>query len=341
MIEQSGATASRKPPTLYDVAALADVSHQTVSRLVKGHTNIHPDIRVRVEAAIAELRYRPNLVARSLATATSRRIGVLFFDRLDQVGPTRSVQEASDRAREAGYFLDIIGLASQVESEIERAIAAVDRVDVAGIMVFAPTSAVREAIKRASFPVPVFIDFDPLGPSKPVMANIKGTQLLIQHLAELGHQRFFTITGPTGWDAAQVRLQAYVDAVAATGGVSVGECEGDWGAQSGYDAILRMPLDAGITAVVAANDQMALGAIKACETRGIRVPEDLSVVGFDNVTESLFFKPALTTIGFDFGLQGRIAMEELLQMIDPNFAVAAESVLEPRLILRASTAHVT
>ena len=331
--------AMRKAPTLYDVAALAGVSHQTVSRLVKGQTNIRPEIRDRVEAAIGALNYRPNRAARSLATSRSHRIGALFFDRFDEVGPTRSLQAASDRAREAGYLLDIVGLDPRVEGEINRAISLVDQGDVAGIMVFAPTESVVSAIQRTDFPVPVYVEFDTVHPvpAELLTANAAGTCLLVQHLLDLGHRRFFNIAGPLDWYAAQARFVMYESMLRDEGAFSGGMIEGDWGSQSGYDAAMRMPLDQGITGVVVANDQMALGALKALEERGVRVPEDMSVVGFDDIPEAQFLKPSLTTIGLDFDRQGRMAMDQLLSMIDPRITVLHKQPLAPDLVVRKSS----
>jgi LacI family transcriptional regulator len=121
------------------------------------------------------------------------------------------------------------------------------------------------------------------------------------------------------------------------GAFSGGMIEGDWGSQSGYDAAMRMPLDQGITGVVVANDQMALGALKALEERGVRVPEDMSVVGFDDIPEAQFLKPSLTTIGLDFDRQGRMAMDQLLSMIDPRIAVLHKQPLAPDLVVRKSS----
>nr|WP_277814892.1 LacI family DNA-binding transcriptional regulator [Galbitalea soli] len=323
---------------MYDVATLAGVSHQTVSRLVKGHTNIRPEIRSRVEAAIAELNYRPNRAARSLATATSRRIAALFFDRLDEVGPTRIVQGASDRAREAGYVLDIVGLDPRQHSDIERAVALIDESDTAGIMVFAPTEAVRDEIARVSFGVPVFLEAGVLPASGLRNGDVTGTALLTDHLLELGHRRFFTITGPLEWFAAQTRLRSLQESVARGGGKLVGQLEGDWSPASGYEAGLRLPLDQGVTALVVSNDQMALGALSALRERGVRVPNDMSVVGFDGIPESRFFEPPLTTVGVEFDDQGRSSMNALLHMIDPGLHPEAAELKLPALFARESTA---
>ena len=329
-----------KRPTLYDVAALAGVSHQTVSRLVKGHTNIGPELRTRVELAIATLDYRPNMVARSLATSRSNRIGCLFFDRFDEVGPTRIAQAASDRAREAGYFLDIVAMDPRDSDEIQRAMSLIHSGGLAGVMVFAPTSRVVDAMQSMTIPVPYSVEIDtinPLANGELSVSNL-GTRLLVQHLVSLGHSRFFTITGPLDWFAAATRLEAYRSEIERTGVSAVGHLEGDWGAQSGYDLAKRMPLDAGVTALVVANYQMALGAMRALSERGVRVPDQMSVVGFDDIPEAKFFTPSLTTLRLDFEREGRLAMDRLINMIDGEWPVPDETPHWPSLVLRESSA---
>lgn len=333
-------TPPTKAPTLYDVAGLAGVSHQTVSRLVKGHTNIRPEIRERVEAAIETLKYKPNLVARSLATAKSHRIGALFFDRLDEVGPTRSVQAASDRAREAGYLLDIVGLDPREVGEIDRAIELVSQGDVAGIMVFAPTDAVLTAIQKRTFAVPVYIESDTVRRIDSVRptANAIGTRMLTEYLSDLGHRRFVHVAGPLDWFAARGRRDEYDAVIRERGLESIAVLEGDWTPQSGYDAAMRIPLDAGVTAIVSGNDQMGLGILMALRERGVRVPQDISVVGFDDIPESRFFYPPLSTVRIDFDRQGRIAMERLLAMMDPDVLLTEVEPLVAELVLRESAA---
>lgn len=329
-----------RAPTLYDVASLAGVSHQTVSRLVKGQTNIRPEIRVRVEAAIAELRYKPNLVARSLATAKSHRIGALFFDRLDEVGPTRLVQAASDWAREAGYLLDIVGLDPREVGEIDRAIEMVSQSDVAGIMVFAPTDDVLDKIEKRHFTVPVYIESDSVRPIDDMhpTKNAIGERRLVEYLGSLGHTRFLHVAGPLDWFAARGRRNEYEAVIRDNGWTSLGVLEGDWTPQSGYDAGMRIPLDQSITAIISGNDQMALGILMALRERGIRVPEDMSVVGFDDIPESRFFFPPLTTVRLDFDRQGRAAMEQLLQKMDPERPQTDDFPPTVEVILRQSSA---
>jgi DNA-binding LacI/PurR family transcriptional regulator len=337
MVDSSVERMAMKPPTLYDVARLAEVSHQTVSRVVKGHTNIGPDIRERVEAAISALDYKPNMAARSLATNRSQRIGALVYE-IVEVGPNKIMQGASDAAREAGYLLDIVTLDPTSDLAIQQAVSLINQQMLAGILVFAPTDRVLAAVRHARFAIPVFVETDaPAGTGAPTL-NEQGVGLLVDHLVELGHRRFFHIAGPADWLAARNRESAFEAGMRRHGVHSVATVRGNWTSQSGYAAGMSMPLDQGITAVVAANDQQALGAIAALSERSVRVPEDVSVVGFDDIPEARFFRPALTTVSVDFDRQGRAAFDRLLEMIRGDAAVADHPAARPQLFLRASSA---
>lgn len=329
-----------KPPTLYDVAALAGVSHQTVSRVVKGQTNIRLDLRERVEDAIETLKYKPNLAARSLATSKAHRIGALVYEILE-VGPTKIMQGASAGAREAGYLLDIVSLDPRDHRAIEQAIALINQNDLAGILVFAPTDPVIQALEKVQFAVPVYVETEAnerINSSEPT-PNELGMRALVDHLSDLGHERYFHISGPLEWLAARGRLRGYETELERFGHTSLGTSEGNWTSESGYDAAMRMPLD-GVTAVVVGNDQMSLGVIAALQDRGVRVPEDISVVGFDDIPESRYFRPSLTTVRLDFDKQGRIAINRLLNMIDPEQGSEALSPLRPELLVRDSSGPV-
>lgn len=335
-MSDSGRSASR-PPTLYDVAALADVSHMTVSRFVQGHTSISPERRERIERAIAELGYQPNLIARSLATNRSHRIGALVYE-IAELGPMRILDGATARAREAGYLLDIVSPDPTDDRAISEAVTLLNQSGLAGVLVFAPTDGVLAALAGVRFSVPVLVESEAIGEEAggPTF-NEAGVRLAVEHLVELGHRSFFQIAGPDGWLASRGRSRGYDAALAEHGLRSQGTASGDWTAASGYRAGLTVPVDTGVTAVVAANDQMALGALAALADRGIRVPEDVSVVGFDDIPEAQYFRPGLTTVRLDFVAQGRLMVERLLQEIDGSSGPRQEQ-LRPELVVRSSAA---
>lgn len=328
-----------KAPTIYDVAKLAGVSHQTVSRFVKGHTNIGPDIRQRVEAAVRSLDYKPNSAARALATSRRNRIGALVYE-LKEVGPNKIVQGASVRARQAGYLLDIVSLDPNDDAAIEQAIELINQQDLAGVMVFAPTDRVIDAVRRVRFTVPVHIESDvPPAESTEVVPNEFGVTVVMKHLLDLGHRGFFQIAGPLDWPSSRARSAAYEKALLTPETFSAGTLHGDWTAASGYRAALVMPLDANVSAVVVGNDQMALGVMAALTERGIRVPEDLSVVGFDGIPEAAFFRPSLTTVRMDLEGLGARAIDQLLVKTGAGVPLESSQPAAPILVPGRSSAR--
>lgn len=330
----------RKPATIYDVAAEAGVSHQTVSRFLKGFQGIRPQTKERVIDALRRLDYRPNLSARSLTTGRSQRIGALTHE-IAQVGPSKILQGASTAAREAGYLLDIVALDVSNRDSIQEALDLVMQHDLAGVLALASTDEMTDAFENTEFRVPSYIaaEEDDALTGHPSQLTAVGFPVLIGHLASLGHTRFLHIAGPMTWSAARNRARAYEAAIAKLGLRSEGIIHGDWSARSGYEAINQLPAYLGATAIVAANDQMALGAMLALSERGVSVPHDISVTGVDDIPEAAFFSPPLTTLRVDFEEQGRAAVHALLARI--NHTVPSEGeVLASELIQRRSTAKV-
>lgn len=329
-----------KTPTIYDVARLAEVSHQTVSRFLRGYQGIRPETRERVLKALHELDYRPNLAARSLTTGRSHRIGALTHE-IDQVGPSKIAQGASIAAREAGYLLDIVTLDMSNRDAINQALELIMQHDLAGVLALSSTDEMTQAFEAADFRVPAYIaaEEDDARGGHPSEITSVGLPALLSHLAGLGHQRLLHIAGPTAWSAARNRVRAYERAVAKHGLGSHGVLYGDWSAKSGYDAIMSLKAPLPVTAVVAANDQMALGAMLALTERGYRIPEDVSVTGIDDIPEAAYFAPPLTTLRVDFATQGRNAVEQLLAQIE-HLVLPPRPALPSRLVARKSTGPV-
>ncbi|WP_353829186.1 LacI family DNA-binding transcriptional regulator [Agromyces sp. SYSU T0242] len=322
--------------TIYDVAIAAGVSHQTVTRYLNGFAGIRPATRDRVEAALRELDYRPNLAARALNSGRSLRVGAITHE-LDQFGPSKILQGATAAARDAGYVLDIVTVDLARPDVLGDAIDMLRRHDLAGVLAMSSTDAMSEALAAADFGVPVHLGAEPDDTSgvDPSELTQFGFPALFDHLLDLGHQRFLHIAGPADWSAARNRSRAYDSALAGRGLSSAGLLRGDWSARSGYDAVLAAPDLGGATAIVAANDQMALGAILALKDRGLRVPEDVSVAGVDDVPEAAYFSPPLTTLRVDFAAQGRAAFAALLAKIGSRRV--REPALHAELVVRRST----
>ncbi|UFS60669.1 LacI family DNA-binding transcriptional regulator [Subtercola endophyticus] len=328
----------QRAPTIYDVARVAGVSHQSVSRFLNGET-LRENTRTQVEAAITELGYRLNPAARALATNVSYRIGALVYE-LQELGPSQIAQGAADQARSAGFLLDIVALDPRDDAAIAHAIDLLDQQHLAGILALAPTQRLLDALQAVEYRIPVYIDSEPVfdGTAETETLNSVGTVLALEHLRGLGHRRIFHISGPLDWISAANRSTAYRAYMLEHDMPFFEPFAGDWTSASGYAAVRSIPFDAGITAIFVANDQMAMGVLLALSERGLRVPEDISVVSFDDVPESEFTIPPLTTVRLNFAEQGRVAVERLVAMIKNEPEPALPEQPRVSLTVRRSTA---
>lgn len=330
-----------RPSTIYDVAKKAGVSHETVSRVLRANAGVKPKNRERVEAALAELNYRPNATAKALATRRSRRLGAMVYD-LVEAGPGQFVEGATEAAREAGYLLDIVSVRSVANGDVDAAIALLNQPDLAGIIAFTPTDQSRDALAKTSFRIPVFFETEPEDDpdTRGLSLNAVGAGLVVEHLVGLGHTRILHVAGPEGWVSARNRLRAYERGMRGAGLEPMPViASSSWSAASGYEAARLIP-DPLPTAVVAGNDQIAMGLLLALHERGVSVPEDVSVVGFDDIAESAFTIPPLTTIHVDFAQAGLRAVRSLVREIEGGGSsdTSDEVAVSARLVMRASTA---
>jgi DNA-binding LacI/PurR family transcriptional regulator len=336
---EPGAVPARRP-TIYDVARAAGVSHQTVAMILRGHEKFRPQTVERVRQAIDALQYRPNGAARALATSTPNRIGALVFELLE-VGPSKTVQGASRRAGAAGFLLDIMSLPPNDGEAIERALALLDRPDVAGILAFAPVDRLLDTLPATrSLTVPLVAETEPDPAAGPTLSS-RGMGLIVDHLVQLGHRRIGYLGGPQLWISARRRAEAVRAALRGHGLEPVVELEGDWSAASGAAAVRACgglaPGLAGITALICGNDQMALGALLALDDCGISVPGRMSVTGFDDIPESAYFRPPLTTVRVDYPAHGRLLVESLLARIENEEWDDTRPMDDAELVVRAST----
>lgn len=327
----------KRPATIYDVARHAGVSHQTVSRLIKGSSNIAPELAERIHLAISELGYRRNVAARSLALRKLDVIGVLTAG-VSEYGPSRTLQGVTQAAREAGFLVDVINVNPADLSDLEHAVQVFRSRQLAGILAMAPAEQVLAAATSVTFDVPVEIwqeASDRVGGTT-MSVNELGQELLVKELFAQGHRRFAALSGPTAdWISARHRHDGLTAALSRRSLQLIAEVAGDWSAKSGYDAALAVELR-GATALIAGNDQMALGAMLALHERGYRVPDDISVVGFDDIPEAAYFNPPLTTVRQDFADQGRIAITRLLAQLEGGAGAVATNQAEPLLVIRQS-----
>jgi len=322
-----------------DVARVAGVSHQTVSRVLNDFPAIRPETRARVLAAIEELGYRRNTAARALVTRRSGRIGVITAD-MNHFGPASIMLGLESASRAAGYGLSLAGLPEISATSLRQAVDQVlDQAVEAVVMVVAHQEALRLA-QSLHIGVPLVVVEGDLS-ATPLTAGvdqIAGARLAINHLLDLGHRTVVHLPGPADWLEAAARREGWRMALEERGAV-VPELmvEGDWTSRSGYQSTRAMLARSAPTAVFAANDQMALGLLLAIHEAGLRVPEDVSVVGFDDVPESGYYTPPLTTVRQDFPELGKHVMSLVLRVLAGELN-ASEPLVQPQLIVRSSTA---
>ncbi len=327
--------------TLHDVAEQAGVSYQTVSRVINKHPNVSPDTRERVQQVIDQLGYRPNKVAKSLVAKQSDTLGILTFG-MNQYGPAQMVLNIERAAKDLGYDLIFSNVHEPTVEQIRKAIDSLSGRQVDGILSIAPVAGITYQ-EMANFcqGIPL-VQIDPqMGQSLPsvVVDQRYGSKLITEYLIGLGHRRIAEISGPLNWFGAIARHQQWEDSLRAAGLSLDATVEGDWTAASGYHGVHRLrAIDPQFTALVVGNDQMALGAIYALHEAGQRVPEDVSVVGFDDIPEAAYYRPALTTVRQDFNQLGDIGVRYLLERIQFPEREPVQHILYPKLIVRQSTA---
>jgi DNA-binding LacI/PurR family transcriptional regulator len=321
--------------TIYDVARRAGVSHQTVSRYLSGFEGIRPETRARVESALTELGYRPNAAARHLRAQRINRIGVLA-DRVDQTGPARIIAGATRAAQERGYLLDVVVTDGLDLDSIEAAVAVVLEYQVAGILALAQTDLVIERLRQHGGSILLLDSRMTVAPGGPSM-NAHSGFLAAEHLLGLGHRRVGYVSGPLAWIAARERLAGFRFRIEEGGGEVAWTREGDWTAQSGYAAWGTLtPEERRVTAVATGNDSTAIGLMSAADADGVVVPDDLSVIGNDDIDEARYLLPALSTITIDFEGEGRMLVEQVIAGVENDDA--PRTLPEPpRLAPRRST----
>ena len=321
-----------------DVAQRAGVSHQTVSRVLNESPLVRPETRERVVAAIHELGYRRNSAARALATNRSGQIGMVSAH-LALHGPSMIASAVQDAGHEAGYQVSVIGLREFSDATFQEAVdRLLDQAVEAVVVAVAHRDAIH-VVRSLSMSIPVVLVQGVTG-GEPMAAGIdqrNGALLATDHLLDLGHRRVAHVSGPLDWIEASQRRVGWREAHERRDLLPGPEIEGDWSAASGYDAGVRIAHSLDTTAVFVANDTMALGVLRALHEAGRRVPEDVSVVGFDDVPDAAFYWPGLTTVSQQFAELGRRAVELTVRALDGEHAPEAPLLL-PELIVRASTA---
>jgi DNA-binding LacI/PurR family transcriptional regulator len=328
------------PASIRDVARVAGVSRQTVSRVINHHPSLRPETRDRVQAVIDELRYRPNLVARALGSSRSRTIGVLASQRT-QYGASAAIQGVERAAQDAGYLVNTTNLVSHNPTAIRDALALqVDHM-VDGIVIIAPQTATLNLLDELASDVPyVMLQSRQAGdPHELFFDQIAGARAATRHLIDLGHRDIVHLAGPQEWIEADARMQGFLLEMIDADMPVTPPILGDWTAAFGHRAGQELARRRDFTAVFSSNDQMALGLIHAFRDAGWSVPGDVSIVGFDDIPDAAHFWPPLTTVRQDFEELGRQCVARLLGLADLDPAEPARA-LAPRLVIRESTARI-
>lgn len=325
-------------PNIFDVAAAAGVSHQTVSRFLKGDPTVRPQTRERIEEAVERLGYRPNAAARALASRRTRTIGLVSVG-LPLYGPSSTTHGFNHAARAAGWDVSIAALEQTAAPEVRHAVDALLGQDVQALVVVAPTPEVADALAALAIDVPLVTTVPSGIPGAATVGidHAAAAALAVDHLADLGHREIVHVAGPEDWIEARERERGWREACARRGVTAPTVLRGDWTAGGGA-AVGRTLAAAGApSAIFSANDQTALGLLSAFAEAGIRVPADVSVVGYDDIPEAAYFVPALTTVRQDFGALGERLMHRLAALLDdrPDEEPAA---LAAELVIRSSTA---
>jgi DNA-binding LacI/PurR family transcriptional regulator len=331
-----------RPPrrvSMADVARLAGVSSQTVSRVSTGHPGVVGSTRQQVLDAMKELGYRPNSAARALKLGEFRTIGVILFT-LATTGNSRTVEAIATHAAREGYAITLIPVAVPTQDGVLGAFTRLGELAVDGVIVIMEVHLLDTATVTLPPGVQVLVVDSDAGDRYTVVDTDQadGARQAVRHLLELGHHTVWHVTGPQESFASERRSGAWRAALREAGRPVPPVHVGDWSAESGYQAGLRLAEEPGCTAVFTANDQMALGLLRAFHERGRRVPQDISVVGFDDIPDGASFIPPLTTVHQDFAEVGRRCVQGLLGQIRMEGTSAGTTLVPTRLVVRRSTA---
>jgi DNA-binding LacI/PurR family transcriptional regulator len=327
--------ATGRRPSIRDVARLAGVSHQTVSRVINNHPSIRPGTRDRVLQVMSDLQYRPNRAARALVTSRSQTIGILSSSST-QYGPASSIAAIEAAARSRGYWVSTANIEPREPESITQGIAHLMAQAVEGLVVIAPQVRVFMVLAEQRLDIPyVTLQSTVLDGQRALSVDqVAGARLATRHLIELGHRNIYHLAGPQDWIEAEARMRGFLEEMGANDVPTTAPILGDWTAEFGYYAGREMLRVRDFTAVFSSNDQMALGLMHAVRDEGLDVPRDISVVGFDDIPEAAHFWPPLTTVRQDFPELGRRCVELLLGPEDG--AEPTTGTIEPDLIVRSS-----
>lgn len=331
-----------RAPGMVDVAREAGVSHVTVSRVLNDHPSVRPETRARVEAAIEKLGYRRNSVARALKSRRSSTIGVVLAgaELFELPRILRGVQTA---AQLAGYWVNLASWQGGSTTDLAETLQRLTDQSVEAIAVIADRPLVADALADIVTGVPMTVVMSGNVPN-PELGFVEldqelGARLAVRHLLEQGHRHVVHLTGALRTFDARARVDGWRAALDDMPGAGGELLEGDFTGNSGYRLahyLVTRPEHELPTAIFAGNDQMAMGVLAAFAELGVKVPADVSLVGFDDTAGAAYLVPALTTVRQDFVGLGQRSIEQLLRMMRGEPAMSER--IAPELVVRRSTA---
>lgn len=330
---------TRPGPSIGDVARLAGLSQQTVSRVANGADNVRPATRDRVLAAMDQLGYSPNHAARALRSGSFRTIGVIAH-RLSRTGEARTVEAVVEAARAEGYTVSLIDVETPSQTDMTAAAVRLSHQAIDGLIIIRAEDATPSTLALPPRMPVVVSDSRFIGHLPAVGADqAAGTTTAVQHLLDLGHRTVHHVRGPLDSGPAQMRSDAWAARLRSAGRVVVEPIVGDWTAEAGFDAGRRLAELGDVTAVLCANDEMAAGVMLALHDAGLRIPQDVSVVGYDDLPLSAYLLPPLTSVNLNFSMIGNELVKALLTQLRDGVGLSGHHVLVPtQLVVRSSTA---
>jgi LacI family transcriptional regulator len=326
-----------KRATVYDVARHAGVSYQTVSRVINGNPNVSEKTLRRVQAAIQELNFLPNKAAQMLVTRRSFTLGLIMLG-TDYYGPAQMMSGVERAARKFGYKLIYVNIEHDQPEQHAELINALDMVD--GLITIDPLrdSQIDSLLQASNKPFVKIGTAQGIDVPSVIIDQWHGSQMAVQHLLSLGHRRIAEISGPLHWHDAFTRHESWRNTLEAQQFDTTLSVQGDWTAQGGYQAA-RTLWDRPFTGLIVGNDQMAIGAMHALYENHVRIPEDVAIVGFDDIPESAYLAPPLTTVRQDFHALGIQSVEYLIQILGDPQTPRQQRILLSELVVRRSTAR--
>ncbi len=334
--------AARRKPSITDVARIAGVSYQTVSRVITGSPSVSSATRARVLEAIAEVGYRRNKAATALVTNRSTTIGIVTDDS-PRYGPVATLLALESAAREAGYGCAVVGVKEPYDQTVPEAMGSLGDAGVDGIIVIAPVRTMATAVRKVHADVPV--EMIAAGVSSSARGRLftfsenqeLGARMATQHLIDLGHRDIAHVGGSMAWFDGRVRKRGWESALREADLTPGFYAEGDWSPMWAYRTGLRLVREGVPEAIFAASDHTALGLIRAFAENEVRVPQDVSIVGFDDIEGCDVFLPPLTTVRQDFPALAHASISVLIGSIEG--VEVDRTPIPPTLVVRNSTAE--